>query len=214
MAFAGNSRSHFFNENRGLVNPSCLWSSLIDRNETMPRSKVTALIVEDNTHMLRLLAAMVRAFGIDEVMTVGDAVEGLEILKTNPIDLAIVDFKLPVLDGLEFTEMVRKSPDSANPFLPIIMVSAYAERSRIIAARDAGVNEFCAKPINAQTLFSRLQSVVNKPRAFINSPTYFGPDRRRKHDPHYRGPERRADQLQDDDESWEMAAATNLQKTQ
>lgn len=176
----------------------------------MPRNKVTALIVEDNTHMLRLLAAMVRAFGIEDVSTAHDSIEALEILKINPIDLAIVDFKLPVLDGLEFTEMVRKSPDSANPFLPIIMVSAYAERSRIIAARDAGVNEFCAKPINAQTLFSRLQSVVNKPRAFINSPDYFGPDRRRRDDPHYRGPERRADRLEDDEDGWAMAESSGL----
>ena len=163
----------------------------------MAFKKLSVLIIDDNVHMLRILATMIRGFGFEEVIMVTDPAEAFEALKSNVIDLIFLDYRLPVLDGLEFTSLVRHSKDSPNPYVPIIMVTAYAEPSRVRAARDAGVTEFCCKPINANTLFSRIISVVNKPRDFIRAPNYFGPDRRRREDPHYRGPERRKDKLPD-----------------
>ena len=59
-------------------------------------------------------------------------------------------------------------------------------------ARDAGVNEFMAKPITARGVLERLALVIDHPRPFIRSDDYFGPDRRRRHDPKYAGPWRRA----------------------
>lgn len=152
---------------------------------------LSVLIVEDNVHMMRLLSAMIRTVGVDVIHAVQDPTEALELMKTNAIDFAIVDLRLPVIDGIEFTKLVRNSPDSPNPYLPIIMVTAHSERSKVEAARDAGVNEFCCKPINANTLFSRIHSIIEHPRPFIRAPNYFGPDRRRHNDPTYRGPERR-----------------------
>ena len=163
----------------------------------MTSKSLSVLIVEDNVHMLRSLAGMVRGFGFDEVHLAADPADALDMIKTNPIDLIFVDYRMPVLDGIEFTTMVRTSADSPNPYVPIIMVTAYSEPSKVRAARDAGVTEFCCKPINAKTLYSRIVSVVNKPRDFIRAPNYFGPDRRRREDPNYRGPERRRDRMED-----------------
>ena len=163
----------------------------------MKSRNLSVLIVEDNVHMLRILATMVRGFGFDEVHMVQDPDEALEIIKSNVIDLMFIDYRMPVLDGIEFTQLVRNSEDSPNPYVPIIMVTAHSEPSKVRAARDAGVTEFCCKPINATTLYSRIVSVVNKPRDFIRSPSYFGPDRRRRDDPAYRGPERRKDRMED-----------------
>ena len=84
------------------------------------------------------------------------------------------------MDGLEFTRKVRLSRESPNVFTPIIMVSGHSERGRIIAARDTGVNEFVVKPISAQSLFDRIQAVIERPRPFVRVKRYFGPDRRRK----------------------------------
>jgi DNA-binding response OmpR family regulator len=73
------------------------------------------------------------------------------------------------------------------------MLSAYSERSKVEAARDAGVTEFCCKPITAKEMFSKIAAVINEPRPFIRNRHYFGPDRRRN-DPDktvYKGPERR-----------------------
>lgn len=151
----------------------------------------SVLIVEDNVHMMRLLSAMIRSIGVDVIHAVQDPTDALEILKSNAVDFAILDLRLPVIDGIEFTMLVRNSPDSPNPYLPIIMVTAHSEREKVMAARDAGVNEFCCKPINANTLFSKIHSIIEHPRPFIRAPHYFGPDRRRHKDPTYRGPERR-----------------------
>jgi DNA-binding NarL/FixJ family response regulator len=71
------------------------------------------------------------------------------------------------------------------------MLTAYAERSKVEAARDAGVTEFCAKPVTATELYKKICVVINAPRSFIRTPIYFGPDRRRRNNDSYGGKERR-----------------------
>jgi DNA-binding response OmpR family regulator len=72
------------------------------------------------------------------------------------------------------------------------MVTAYSERSRVIDAVNAGVDEFLVKPIRAVDVANRVNAVIERRRPFIDIPTYFGPDRRRRDDPRYKGPWRRA----------------------
>jgi response regulator RpfG family c-di-GMP phosphodiesterase len=92
---------------------------------------------------------------------------------------------------------VRNAPDSPNPFIPIIMVSGYSSKECVNAARDAGVTEFLAKPVSSKAILSRLVAVIESPRPFVRTKTYFGPCRRRRIDPFYKGPERRASELVD-----------------
>ncbi len=87
--------------------------------------------------------------------------------------------------------MVRTGKDSPNPFVPIIMTTAYAEKQRVMEARDIGITEFIAKPLSAKTLMARITAVIEHPRPFVRSPRYFGPDRRRRQASDYTGPERR-----------------------
>jgi DNA-binding response OmpR family regulator len=63
------------------------------------------------------------------------------------------------------------------------MLTGHSEKKRVIAARDAGVTEFLAKPISAKGLYQRILNVVANPRPFIKTKTYFGPDRRRNTNP-------------------------------
>jgi two-component system chemotaxis response regulator CheY len=153
-------------------------------------SKVNVLIVDDNAHMIHIVRSMLLGFGISKTFESKDAAEAFDITRSEAVDLIILDYQMPLLDGLEFTRMVRSGADSNNPFVPIILLTAHTERSRIIAARDAGVTEICAKPINAQQLWTKIAAVVNKPRPFIRSAHYFGPDRRRV-DKNIPGEERR-----------------------
>lgn len=150
------------------------------------------LIVDDNQHMRTILRELLRAVGIREAREARDAVEALDIMKTTSTDLVLVDLSMPVIDGVEFTHMVRTSSDSPNPYVPIIMITGHSARSKVLAARDAGVNEFVAKPVTAKSLMQRLIAIVERPRPFVRTATYFGPDRRRKADPDYQGPFRRA----------------------
>jgi DNA-binding response OmpR family regulator len=86
--------------------------------------------------------------------------------------------------------LVRTGKDSPNPFVPIIMLTGHTEMHRVIEARDAGVHEFLAKPISAKGLYSRVKSIIERPRPFIRAGLYFGPDRRRRQID-WKGPERR-----------------------
>jgi two-component system chemotaxis response regulator CheY len=75
--------------------------------------------------------------------------------------------------------------------VPIVMLTGHSEKKRVIAARDAGVTEFLAKPISAKALYQRVLNIVANPRPFIRTKSYFGPDRRRNVNPNYAGTERR-----------------------
>jgi len=151
------------------------------------------LLVDDNQHMRAIVTAVLKGAGVTRIIEVNDGAQALSALRDRPCDLAIVDFNMQPLDGVEFTRLVRNAPDSANPYMPIIMMTGHAERSRVMEARDAGVNEFVVKPITARSLLSRIQAVIFKPRAFVRAADYFGPCRRRVNDPHYPGPYRRGD---------------------
>ncbi len=106
-------------------------------------------------------------------------------------DIVLTDWAMPIFDGLELTQMIRQPNANANPYVPIIMLTGHSERKRVIAARDAGITEFLAKPISAKALYQRILNVVINPRPFIKSKSYFGPDRRRNTVANYTGPERR-----------------------
>jgi CheY-like chemotaxis protein len=149
------------------------------------------LIVDDNRQMRLLVRALMRAFGMRRCIETADAAEALEILRTAPVDIIITDFLMDPIDGVEFTRMVRRAPDSANPFVPIIMMTGYSERSRVRQARDAGVNSFLVKPISAKSLLDHVTAAILDPRRFVRCSGYFGPDRRSGMDPKYKGPLRR-----------------------
>ena len=150
------------------------------------------LLVDDNQHMRTITSAVLQSAGVRKVREAADGAAGLEILRQQSIDLAIVDFNMFPLDGVEFTRLVRTSPDTANPYLPIIMMTGHSERSRVYEARDAGVTEFVVKPITAKAILDRIQAVIFHPRPFVKTDGYFGPDRRRTAASNYRGPMRRA----------------------
>jgi DNA-binding response OmpR family regulator len=96
------------------------------------------------------------------------------------------------VDGLSFTRMMRADSASPNPYMPILMLTAHTEASRVAAARDAGVTGFIKKPISARLLFDRVASALTDTRMFIRTDDFFGPDRRRGAAPGYDGPFRRS----------------------
>ena len=153
-------------------------------------SKVKFLVVEDNLFMKDLLRQILRTLGVTQIMEAGDGAEGFELFKQMVPDIMLLDWQMAPMDGLELTKLVR-GKDSPNRYAPLIMITAYSEIERVTLVRDAGVNEMLVKPIAATTLFSRIRAVIERPRLFVESETYFGPDRRRRTDPRYKGEDRR-----------------------
>ena len=149
------------------------------------------LLADDNSHMRAIVAAILKSIDIHHIREARDGAEALSILREWPVDVAIIDFRMEPVDGVAFTQLVRQSADSVNPFLPIIMLTGYADRERVMEARDAGVTELVVKPVTAKAVIARLQSVIFHPRPFVRTESYFGPCRRRKDSVGYTGEERR-----------------------
>ena len=156
-------------------------------------SRVRFLIVDDNTHAVNLVKAMLRGFGADQLYDAQTVDSAQRRMKITPCDIVILDYMLGAEEGVTFARWLRNDPDSPAPYTPIILLTGHADRPKIVAARDAGVNEFCVKPVTPADLMKRIAWVIDRARPFVRSQTYFGPDRRRHDDPNYRGPERRAD---------------------
>lgn len=150
------------------------------------------LLVDDNQHMRVLLTEILRAVGVQHIVDAGDGAEGLQMMRAHNIDIVITDLAMEPLDGIDFVRLLRNSADSPNQMVPVIMITGHSTLRRIQEARDAGVNEFLAKPITARGVIDRLRLIIDHGRQFVRSEDYFGPDRRRRSDPHYAGPGRRS----------------------
>ncbi len=173
--------------------------------------KLQVLLLDDDGQMRELIRCLLRAAGIPRVYETSDAGEAMRLIRQHQPDVAIVDWRMEPVDGVRFTRMVRTHDDSPNPFLPILMLTAYTEMSRVEAARDAGVSGFIRKPISARLLLDRLGAAIMDRRSFVRTTGFFGPDRRYGAAPRYAGPYRRAEdrgQSQDvsvfdiDEERW------------
>ena len=154
--------------------------------------RLQVLVADDNREMRAITATVLRSAGFRHIHEACSGEDALAALRHFPADLAIVDYKMSPMNGVEFTSRVRSDPDSPNPYLPIIMLTGHARRDRVSAARDAGITEFLAKPITARTLLGRIETIILKPRPFAASSSYTGPCRRRRNDSAYAGPFRRA----------------------
>ena len=158
----------------------------------MRLDQLKILLVDDNQHMRVLLIELLRAVGINKVYEAADGAEGLQMMRSHPVDIVLTDLAMEPLDGIDFVRLIRNSSDSPNPMIPVIMTTGHLTMRRIQEARDAGVNEFVAKPITARNVLERLQIIVDHPRPFVRTDDFFGPDRRRRSDPSYAGPWRRS----------------------
>ncbi len=103
-----------------------------------------------------MLADMVRALGVDHVLTASDGREALDTLMSEPVDLVITDLKMPVMDGLELTRRLRSQPSKAR--IPILMVSG--EGADEAQALEAGVSRFLPKPLRLHQLQAALDALA------------------------------------------------------
>ena len=153
--------------------------------------KLTVLIVDDNQYMISIVSAILRGFGVGRVISAKDGSAALEIVRSDAVDIMITDYNMGFLNGDELVRLIRTSSDSKNRFIPIIMLTGHSEASKVKAARDAGVDEFVRKPVTAAELFTKIRAVVERPRPYVESRDFFGPDRRRRKIGDFSGDNRR-----------------------
>lgn len=156
-------------------------------------ANIRFLIIDDNAFARTLIRRILLQFGASDIQESRDGAAAMTDVITFKPDIIISDWMMKPVDGMEFVRWLREGNDSPAPFTPVIMVSAFSHIANILQARDAGINEFLAKPISAKSLLGRIQAVIDKPRQFVRADNFFGPDRRRRPLPH-RGEERRDEQ--------------------
>ena len=138
--------------------------------------------------IIRLILSAMRIKDVRFCVTVDEA---MEKVRNRLPDIIITDWVMEPKDGGDFLAWLRTSNDSPNPYIPVIVLTGYSEKSIVIKARDSGANAVLAKPVSIESLYKRFQVLIDNPRPFVRTQDFFGPDRRHADRP-FEGLDRRS----------------------
>ena len=123
------------------------------------------LIVDDEPTMRKVTRSLLQVIGVKTIYEANDGRSGLEAICCRAPDVVILDWSMPSPNGPEFVRHVRAPGHFPYPDVPIIMLTAHGERSRVVEAVRLGVNEFLLKPVSKAALKARMLSALAKPAA-------------------------------------------------
>jgi two-component system chemotaxis response regulator CheY len=121
-------------------------------------TSMDVLIVDDYKTMLRIIRNLLKQLGFENVDEAADGTEALGKLKEKDYGLIISDWNMEPMTGFELLKEVRA--DDKMKGTPFIMVTAESKTDNVVAAKQAGVNNYIVKPFNAATLKSKLVAVL------------------------------------------------------
>ena len=119
------------------------------------------LIVDDYNTMVRIIRNLLRQLGFENVDEAADGATALAKMQIKKYGLVISDWNMEPMTGLQLLKEVRS--DIKLKSVPFIMVTAESKTENVVAAKQAGVNNYIVKPFNAQTLKSKIDAVFNEP---------------------------------------------------
>lgn len=119
---------------------------------------INILIVDDYKTMLRIIRGLLSQIGFSNIDEAANGAEAIVKLKEKNYNLIISDWNMEPMTGLELLQNVRT--DEKTKTIPFIMVTAESKTENVIAAKQAGVNNYIVKPFNAETLKTKLASVL------------------------------------------------------
>ena len=140
--------------------------------------RLKVLVVDDEPSMRKVVRALLQAIGIKVIHEAADGTDGLDKIRMRAPDLVILDWEMPSPNGPEFMRTVRSPENFPLPDVPVIMLTGYSERSRVIEAMQLGVNEYLLKPVSSTALLARIVSILVHPRPMVRRGTYYGPEPR------------------------------------
>lgn len=119
--------------------------------------QMEVLIVDDYKTMLRVIRNLLGQIGFNNVDEASDGSQALQMIQTKKYDLVISDWNMEPMTGLDLLKAVR---GDLNSQLPFIMVTAESKTENVVIAKQAGVNNYIVKPFSAETLKSKIASVL------------------------------------------------------
>ena len=119
---------------------------------------MNVLIVDDYKTMLRIIENLLKQLGFKNIHQATDGSSALKLLHEIPFGLTISDWNMQPMTGLQLLKEVRA--DEKLKTLPFIMITAESKTENVVAAKEAGVNNYIVKPFNAETLKQKISSVL------------------------------------------------------
>jgi DNA-binding response OmpR family regulator len=123
------------------------------------------LVAESNRGVRQSIAAHLRADGF-QVLEASSGLEALLVLRRGTVDIALVDLMLAEIDGLELVRRVRREST-----VPIIMLTASRDEAALIAALEAGADDYAVKPLSMPEVAARMRAQLRRARAFESERT-------------------------------------------
>jgi CheY-like chemotaxis protein len=155
-------------------------SSKLSKKELADRiQSLCVLVVDDNQYTRKMIRNLLVNCGIKDIYEAGDGIAALDTIRTVGPDVVVLDWEMPLLNGAELVRIVRSPGVFPMPDVPIIMLSGYGERWRVVEAVRLGVNEYLIKPVSAKALYDRLVSITMQPRPTVQLGDYYGPEPRK-----------------------------------
>ena len=140
---------------------------------------IRTLIIDPAGHSKALLKSLLTTLEVARVVAVANTDEALLSLRREDFSVVFCDELVGPLDPLVFLKTLRRDLTTRDVTVPVVLISAGADYSKIVAARDAGMNDVMAKPVSAETVERKLRSLLLAPRSFVTAKAFVGPDRRR-----------------------------------
>ena len=127
-------------------------------------ASIKVLIVDDDPSMRRVVRAMLGAVGVKRIHEARDGLSGLDAIRKLSPDIVIVDWEMPMLDGMHFVRLLREPGSFPNPDVPIIMLTGHGDHWRVVEAQRAGIQEYLLKPVSTKALHDRIVSILTRSR--------------------------------------------------
>ena len=141
---------------------------------------ISVLVVESSEPMAALARDVLTTFGIKKIYSAYDIQKGFDISRHEKPDLVITDWLGDSNDGLALIKLLRTDSRSPDPLIPIILMTGFTYKDKIFAARDAGISELLVKPYTAHSMYHKIENLIEKPKAFVKTDSFLGPDRRHR----------------------------------
>lgn len=117
------------------------------------------LIVDDFSTMRRILKNILKQIGFTDITEADDGTSALEALQKSRFDLVISDWNMPKMTGIELLKQIRSNGDLKD--IPVLMVTAEAQKQNVIEAVKAGVSNYVVKPFTAEAITEKLEKIFN-----------------------------------------------------
>jgi len=141
--------------------PAEAWADRRKRKRTNAREGTRVLIVDDSPTIVAALRKILRSAKY-EVLEAGDAETGLEILRTQGVDLVFLDIVLPAMNGFAALRVMRR--DARLAPIPVIMISGNEQATEQFYANRIGADDFMKKPFSRYEVFARIEQLLDAER--------------------------------------------------